>query len=390
MNNLPLSNLIILELGSSLSGSYAGQLMAKFGAKIFINEPAPSGSPLRYLVPSDYQIKWWNTISKNKLSITIDPSSLPNNLLVSDILSQVDVVITDIGPSQWEIDPWLKHYASCVKKPLVIDIYPSGTDMSHLWQGSSLAEFTAANSGMMHLTGWEDGPPVGVEAPIAEYLAGTMAASGALAELGFSRNNQTSPRPISMAMHEAVLRMIEWQLPIAALEGKPVLRNGNNFPMNAGISNMPLTKDGKYIAISAASQEVAMRLLHLIGGPELANDPDYATPKARADHMKDLYIKLNAWVSTKTQEEILRIAKEADIVVGPIYNALDILHEPMVIERNNLVTMPLNSSSETLQIVRIPKSSGIRQVDLCNAPDLGVHTADFLHLISQKTLNQPA
>jgi hypothetical protein len=62
----------------------------------------------------------------------------------------------------------------------------------------------------------------------------------------------------------------------------------------------------------------------------------------------------------------------------------------MVIERNNLVTMPLNSSSETLQIVRIPKSSGIRQVDLCNAPDLGVHTADFLHLISQKTLNQPA
>jgi crotonobetainyl-CoA:carnitine CoA-transferase CaiB-like acyl-CoA transferase len=191
-------------------------------------------------------------------------------------------------------------------------------------------------------------------------------------------------------MHEAVLRMIEWQLPISALEGKPVLRNGNNFPMNAGISNMPLTKDGKYIAISAASQEVAMRLLHLIGGPELANHPHYATPKDRADHMKDLYIKLNAWVATKTQEEILRIAKEADIVVGPIYNALDIVHEPMVIERNNLATMQLTGQKEVLQAVRIPKASGIRQVDLCNAPDLGVHTSDFIQLISQKTLNQPA
>ncbi len=387
MNNLPLSNLVILELGSSLSGSYAGQLMAKFGAKVFINEPLPSGNPLRFLVPSDYQIKWWNTISKNKFSIAIDPSSLQSTLSVSDILSHVDVIITDIGPSQWEINPWLKHYPSCVKKPLVIDIYPSGTDMSHLWQGSSLAEFTAANSGMMHLTGWEDGPPVGVEAPIAEYLAGMMAASGALAELGFSRKSLTSPRPISMAMHEAVLRMIEWQLPIASLEGQPVLRNGNNFPMNAGISNMPLTKDGKYIAVSAASQEVAMRLLHLIGGPELANHPDYATPKARADNMKDLYLKLNTWVSSKTLEEVLRIAQEADIVVGPIYNALDILHEPMVIERNNLASMNLSGHEDTFQTVRIPKVSGIRQVDVCNAPDLGAHTLDFLQLISQKTLN---
>ncbi len=390
MNNLPLSNLIILELGSSLSGSYTGQMMAKFGAKIFINELTSSGSPLRYLVPSDHQIKWWNTISKNKFSITIDPSFLPNNLSVGDILSHVDVVITDIGPAQWEQDPWLKHYASSVKKPLVIDIFPSGADMSHLWQGSSLAEFTAANSGMMHLTGWEDGPPVGVEAPIAEYLAGIMAASGALAELGFSRKSLTSPRPISMAMHEAVLRMIEWQLPISALEGKPVLRNGNNFPMNAGISNMPLTKDGKYIAISAASQEVAMRLLHLIGGPELANHPNYATPKARAAHMKDLYIKLNAWVSSKTQEEILRIAQEADIVVGPIYNSLDILQDPMVIERNNLAKLQLLNHEETLQTVRIPKVSGIRQAELCNAPDLGAHTFDFLQLISQKKINQTA
>jgi len=387
MNNLPLSNLIILELGSSLSGSYASQLMAKFGAKVFINETFPSGNPLRFLVPSDYQIKWWNTISKNKFSVAIDPSSLKSTLSVSDILSHVDVIITDIGPSQWEIDPWLKHYASCMKKPLVIDIYASGTDMSHLWQGSSLAEFTAANSGMMHLTGWEDGPPVGVEAPIAEYLAGMMAASGALAELGFSRKSLTSPRPISMAMHEAVLRMIEWQLPIASLEGQPVLRNGNNFPMNAGISNMPLTKDGKYIAVSAASQEVAMRLLHLIGGPELANHPDYATPKARADHMKDLYLKLNTWVSSKTLEEVLRIAQEADIVVGPIYNALDILHEPMVIERNNLASMFLSGHKDTFQTVRIPKVSGLRQVDVCNAPDLGAHTLDFLQLISQKTLN---
>jgi hypothetical protein len=52
--------------------------------------------------------------------------------------------------------------------------------------------------------------------------------------------------------------------------------------------------------------------------------------------------------------------------------------------------MSLSGHEETLQTVRIPKASGIRQVDLCNAPDLGVHTADFIQLISQKTLNQPA
>ena len=381
MNILPLSHLIILELENSLSGAFTGKLFAKFGAKVFMNEPSKEGNQTRYLVPSSYQKAWWESLSRNKKSIRVDPTS--TKISVTDILSCVDIVITDIGPSQWKYDPWLKHYERCAQKPLVIDIFPSGVDMKELWQGLPLAEFTAANSGMMNLTGWEDGPPAGVEAPIAEYLSGVMAASGALAELNYARQNNSIPRPIQMGMHEAVLRMIEWQLPISRLQNKPVIRNGNNFPMNAGISNMPMTKDGKHIAISAASQEVAIRLLNLIGGPELANDPDYANPEARSKNMLELYKKLNAWVASKTQEEILILAEQADIVVGPVLNSQDILNDPLFKDRGNLKHSQ-NQEALTYHTYDIPKISGVDQALYQQAPDIGMHTQEFFDLISKK------
>ena len=69
---------------------------------------------------------------------------------------------------------------------------------------------------------------------------------------------------------------------------------GNNFPMNAGIANMHPTGDGKYVAISAVTQATAVRLMTMVGGPELAADPRFATPRRARAASQPLYAEIDA------------------------------------------------------------------------------------------------
>lgn len=376
MPNLPLAHLTILDIGNSLAGAFATKLLADFGASVVVIE-SDSGSPIRKLMPDEVKLKWWHAIGRNKQSVLINSMSPQSEALLIRIMEEVNMIFTDIGPLGWANCPWLSKLDQLTRPPLIVDLYATGVDLPHLWQGSSSAVFTTAITGMMHLTGWKDGPPVSAEVPLAEYLAGMMAAMGAIAETNFTKIHQTQPRNISMAMHEAVLRMIEWQLPISSLQGEPVSRNGNNFPMNAGISNMPKTKDGQYIAISAASQDVALRLLRLIGGQPLVDNPKYATPATRAKNMDEIYHILNAWVSTKTRVEILELAQHADVVVGPIYNTKDVLEDQAIWERGYIQARQTMDNQNFYEITSIP-SLQKNDSKLGVAPILGANTKDFL------------
>ncbi|MBK9609423.1 MAG: CoA transferase, partial [Betaproteobacteria bacterium] len=138
-------------------------------------------------------------------------------------------------------------------------------------------------------------------------MGGTLA-SGALAKLHCALAGKAQSWRLPVALHEAVQRMIEWQVPVASLYGRAEPRNGNNFPMNAGVSNMHRTADGRFVAISAANQAVAYRLLRMIGGDALAQDPRFDSPATRFRNMTPLYAILDAWIGARTLAEVEALA----------------------------------------------------------------------------------
>ena len=99
--------------------------------------------------------------------------------------------------------------------------------------------------------------------------------------------------------------------------------------------------------------------------------------------MLELYKKLNAWVASKTQEEILTLAEEADIVVGPVFNSQDILDDPIFKDRGNLKQLQIEEAF-TYHTHDIPKISGVDQTTYRPAPNIGAHTEEFFRLITKK------
>ena len=367
-------DIAVLEISQSVGAGFAGSLLADFGARVYVAERPPHGASLRSLGPKELGADWWDIVGRNKRSLAIDPAHRDAAPVVTRLLSSMDMVITDIGKPAWASDHWLRLLDGISPQPLVVDLFPTGADRPDLWPWSIAPELTGATTGMVALTGYEFGPPVQPEMPLAEYLAGTLAAAGAMAELRKARLAKTRPIHLPVATHEAVQRAIEWQVPVAAVLGRPEPRIGNQFPLSAGVSNMHRTKDGRYVALSAATQAVASRLLTMIGGETLDRDERFASPQARAGNMSALYQIIDEWIAQRTADETFAAAEDADVVIGPIYSVDDILADAQIAARDNV----MNSERKVPMPAVLPSISSIKPNVPIAAPTIGQHSGEAL------------
>ncbi len=374
MSRKGLANLTVLEIADTPGAAFAVSMLADFGARAIICEP-PTGSELRSLGFGTLDRMRWHILARNKESVVIDEPAI-----IRALLCRADLLVTDRVLAEKAGHPWFAVLDTVPEadRPLVVEVFPTGADRPDLWPWSRRAEFAAAASGVMALTGHTGKPPIQAEAPIAEYLSGTLAAARALMALRRAQLEGGKADRISVPLHKALQRMIEWQAPVATAMGRAETRMGNNFPMNAGIANMHPTREGKYVAISAVTQATALRLMNMVGGPELCADPRFATQAARSRGLDDLYAMIDAWTSAHTTAEILAEAAEQDVVLGPIFDTDDILADEQVAARQSIVEVSTNDGSSVRMPAVIPRISdiddGIRRL----GPEIGADTEAVL------------
>ncbi|RYG11709.1 MAG: CoA transferase [Burkholderiales bacterium] len=259
----------------------------------------------------------------------------------------------------------------------MVNVFPSGADYPQLWPWDVHSELAAAVSGQMALTGHAGREPVRPEFPLAEYLSGVLAALRAVTEL--RRKHATGmSRDIEIPLHLAIQRMIEWQVPIATGMGRPELRVGNSFPMNFSISNMHRTGDGKFIAVSAANDATAAKLLEMLGGPALRDDPRFSTLQARMAGLDDITAMLDAWAGERTIAQAMQEAAAHDVVLGQIYDTDDIASDPHVIARGNIVKVGAPGREAIPMPCPAPRVAGWTPRQHTLGPDLGADTASVL------------
>jgi crotonobetainyl-CoA:carnitine CoA-transferase CaiB-like acyl-CoA transferase len=335
-----LSGLTVLEVANTLGAAFAGSMLADYNATVIVCEP-PEGSALRRLGPKALDETRWQILARNKQSIAADWGHPDSTALIRRLLKQADMLVIDIAEPERAGNPWFAVLETVPEadRPLLVEVFPTGADYPDLWPYGRRAEFAGAASGVMALTGHTGKTPIQAEAPLTDYLAGTLAATKALMRLRKTRLEGTAPGAVATPLHQAVQRMIEWQTPVATAKGRAETRMANNFPMNAGIANMHPTGDGKYVAISAVTQATAMRLMNMVGGAELCADPRFATAQARSSGLADLYAQIDRWTGARTTTEIIATAAAQDVVLGPIYTTDDVLADEQIAARGNIVTV---------------------------------------------------
>jgi crotonobetainyl-CoA:carnitine CoA-transferase CaiB-like acyl-CoA transferase len=114
------------------------------------------------------------------------------------------------------------------------------------------------------------------------------------------------------------------------------------------------TSDGGWVGISGSAESVARRLLLLIGGEALADDPRFATNNARLRNVEELDQLIASWAGRRTLEEVVEALEEREVAVAPVYDIAQIVADPHYAARGALVRVPDAQLGEVLMAAPRP------------------------------------
>ncbi len=95
--NKPLDGIRVLELGTVITGPYAGSLLAELGAEVIKIERPDGGDPFRSFLGGLYS-PHFQAYNKNKKSVALDLSQDEGREALNDLVRSADVMLDNFRP----------------------------------------------------------------------------------------------------------------------------------------------------------------------------------------------------------------------------------------------------------------------------------------------------
>jgi formyl-CoA transferase len=83
-----------------------------------------------------------------------------------------------------------------------------------------------------------------------------------------------------------------------------------------------------HVAIFTSAERHWQSMCGLLGRPDLAKNPEYASTVGRARNMAEIDDIVGAWTITQSKDEVLRLLNEAHVPCAPVKTAREVAHDP--------------------------------------------------------------
>jgi formyl-CoA transferase len=160
--------------------------------------------------------------------------------------------------------------------------------------------------------------------------------------------------------------------------GKAMPRTGNQLGRNVPGTTYPCAPGGAndYVFIYAQPQ-MWPAVLDVIGRPELADDPRFATTEARWQNRQELDAIICEFTRALPKQEVMRRMGAAGVPCGACQDTGEVLADPHLRAREMIVDVPYPGRG-TYQTVGCPLKLSESPVAVSRPPLLGEHTAELL------------
>jgi crotonobetainyl-CoA:carnitine CoA-transferase CaiB-like acyl-CoA transferase len=334
----PLAGVRVLELGSSVAGPFCGRLLADFGAEVVKVEVAEGDAVRSMGKRLEGKSLYAASIFRNKRLVSIDLKTPRGLALVSELAAKSDIVVENFRPGTME-RLGLGYDALSAKNPGLILVRISGFGQTGPYsQRAGYGAIGEALSGLRHLTGDPDRPPARISASVTDEVTAIYGALGAVMAL-HARTRTGRGQVVDACLYESAFSLIEPHVPAYDKLGVVAQRTGPRLPDSAP-NNTFVTKDGRYIHITAMGDAIFGRLAKVMGQPQLAADARFATQVARSKNEDELDGLIAAWTGARPLAEVVKALAEGGVAAAPIYTVEDIFQDEHFKARDMLVRMP--------------------------------------------------
>ncbi len=344
----PLAGIRVIDLTRVVAGPLAAQMLGDLGADIIKVERRSAGDDVRAVGPpwmpdSDerQQSTYYQSVNRNKRSITIDFTQPPGADLVRKLAADADVFLEN-----YRVGTLAKYGLGYddlhAINPRLVYASVTGFGQNGPYADRSGYDYVIqAMGGAMSATGHPDGDPgegpLRVGIPLADILAGLNTAIGVLAALRH-RDQSGQGQRIDVALLDSQIAAMLNPLTAWLNGAQDMPRTGNYHPTAAPYGPFP-TSDG-YVLIGTFNDREFMRLAKELGHSEWLSDPRYQNLGARTLNRHALAAEISAILREHPKDYWIKRLNAAKVSCGPINTMADIERDPQVAAREMIINLP--------------------------------------------------
>ena len=372
----PLVGLKVLDLSIIVAGGTASSLLADFGAEVIKVERPGAGDPLRNWGPFANGVSlWWQVHSRNKKSITLNLATPEGQDILKKLAAQADVLIEGFRPGameRWGLGP---DDLQAVNPKLVMLRFSGFGQTGPYKDRPGFGTIAECMSGYISMTGFPDTAPNLPPIPLADEIAGlfgAMAGMMALYHRDASGDPNAQGQVVDVSLFEPLFRLCIPHITMFDMLGINRERVGNDFP-DAAPRSLYKTSDDRWLGLSATSQSTFERLAQAMGMPNLISRPEFKDNAARLENRDSLNDELQGWLGQRDLEEIMDQLIPSGGVVGPVYDAPQIMSDPHYQARENIIDIDDPELGKTKMLGIVPKFSETPGAVNHAGPNVGEH-----------------
>ncbi|MGH8599101.1 MAG: CaiB/BaiF CoA transferase family protein [Burkholderiales bacterium] len=326
----PLAGIRVLDLCGYLAGPYGCTLLADHGADVIKIEP-PQGDNLRKY-PSTLQAesRAFLGVNRGKRGMVLDLKQESGYQVLLKLVRRADVFAHNFRPA---VAPRLRIDYETLSKinPRLIYCAVSGYGESGpLKNKAGYDQVLQSLSGICAMQGTPQDPKI-VYGSVVDYYAASLL-SGGIASALFARERTGKGQFVGVSLLRSALALQSARLIRA--EGEPL--DVNRDMRSGGITGLHPTRSGS-LYISANTPHFWAALCELVGLPELASDPRYATVRKRAEHAGEIVPRIRDALSERTALEWETLFGER-VPCAAVRQVEDMFEHPQVLAERMMET----------------------------------------------------
>ena len=336
----PLEGVRVLDLSRILAGPWATQVLADFGAQVIKVERPGAGDDTRQWGPPwlhdadgnrTGESAYYLCANRGKQSLAIDIADPRGQALIRELAARSDVLVENYkvgGLAKYGLD--YDSLRAINPKLVYCSITGYGQDGPYARRAGYDAAVQAIG-GLMSITGEPDGAPGGgpqkVGVAVADLMTGMYAVAGILAALRHAERTGEGQH-LDLALLDTQVAWLANQAMNYLVGGEAPGRLGTAHPNIVPYQVVPCA-DG-YFMLAVGNDGQFARLCEVIGVPELATDPDYATNGARVHNRARLMPLLEARLRTQGSAHWLERLEAATVPSSPVNRIDQVFDDPQV------------------------------------------------------------
>lgn len=386
-----LSHIRVLDLSRVLAGPWSGQILADLGADVIKVERPGSGDDTRAWGPpflkdesgrDTSEAAYFLSANRNKQSVTIDFTQPEGQALVRKLAAESDILIENFkvgGLAAYGLD----YESLKAINPRLIYCSITGFGQFGPYAKRAGYDFMIQGlGGLMSLTGRSDqeegAGPVKVGVALTDILTGLYSSVAILAALT-ARETTGHGQHIDMALLDVQVACLANQAMNYLTTGVPPRRLGNAHPNIVPYQDFP-TADGDFI-LTVGNDGQFRKFCEVAGHPEWADDPRFASNKARVASRAELIPLIRQATVFKTTAEWVAALEAVGVPCGPINDLAAVFEDPQVLARGLKVELPHALAGAVAQVASPLRLSDTPVEYRMAPPRLGEHTASVLERV---------